>query len=90
MADPGRGPGAPATPPPLLFLDQTQAQRAKKIFFWRLDPPLDDHPPLSQGLYPALRCTYIILVAILLIIGQLIDRFSVSVFPYALILQGTR
>ena len=91
MADPGRGPGAPATPPPLLFLDQTQARRAKKIFFLETGPPpLDDHPPLSQGLYPALSCTYIILVAILLIIGQLIDRFSVSVFHYALILQGTR
>ena len=38
-------------------------------------------PPLSQGLYPALSCTYILLmVAILLIIGQLINRFSFSVF----------
>ena len=38
-------------------------------------------PPLSQGLYPAPSCTYILLmVAILLIIGQLIDRFPFSVF----------
>ena len=49
-----------------------------------LPPPPD---PLfhDQRLYPALSCTYIILVAILLIIGQLIDRFSFSVFslsPY--------
>ena len=52
---------------------------------------LPPHPPppllpLFQGLYPALSCTYIILmVAILLIIGQLINRFSFSVFsllPY--------
>ena len=66
----GRGPGGPASPR-LIFRP----------------PPLDDHPPpLSQGLYPALSCTYIILmVAILLIIGQLINRFSFSVFsllPY--------
>ena len=50
----GRGPGGLD---PLLFLDQTEAQRAKKIFFG--DPPplskvLDDYPPLSQGLDPAL------------------------------------
>ena len=43
------------------------------------------HPPdplfHDQGLYPALSCTYIILmVTILLIIGQLINRFSFSVF----------
>ena len=38
-------------------------------------------PPLFQGLDPALSCTYILLVvAILLIIGQLINRFSFSVF----------
>ena len=43
---------------PLLFLDQTEAQRAEKIFFG--DPPpllkvLDDcPPPLSQGLDAAL------------------------------------
>ena len=44
-----------------------------------LPPPPD---PLfhDQGLDPALSCTYIILVAILLIIGQLINRFSFSVF----------
>ena len=51
-----------------------------------LPPPTPPPPlPLFQGLYPALSCTYIILVAILLIIGQLINRFSFSVFsllPY--------
>ena len=41
----GRGPGV--RPPP-LFLDQTEAQRAKE-FFWR--PPT---PPFSEGLDPAL------------------------------------
>ena len=41
----GIGPGARPAPP--LFLDQTEAQRAKKEFFWR------PGPPLSQGLnYP--------------------------------------
>ena len=71
-------------PPPLLFLDQTEARRAKKNFFWRLGPPSGWSPPrlrLSQGLYLALICTYILsVVAILLIIGQLINRFSSSVF----------
>ena len=44
----GRGPGV--RPPP-LFLDQTEAQRAKKIFLETAHPP----PPLfSQGLDPAL------------------------------------
>ena len=37
VADPGPG-GSP------LFLDQNEAWRAEKIFFW------DRHPPLSQGL----------------------------------------
>ena len=32
VADPGEGPGGPPTPPP-LFLNQTEAQRAKKKFF---------------------------------------------------------
>ena len=50
----GRGPGGLD---PLLFLDQTEAQRAEKTFFG--DPPplskvLDDCPPLSQGLDAAL------------------------------------
>ena len=45
---------------PFLFLDQTEARRAEK-FFWRPPPALskglDDraHPPLSQGLDPALK-----------------------------------
>ena len=32
MADPGEGSGDPPTPPH-LFLNQTEAQRAEKIFF---------------------------------------------------------
>ena len=45
-------------PPPTLFLDQTEAQGAEKIF-WETAPPLckglDDRlPALSQGLDPAL------------------------------------
>ena len=32
-------------PPPLLFLDQTQARRAKTIFFGRLEPPSGWPPP---------------------------------------------
>ena len=33
MADPGEGPGGPASPPPPpLFLDQTEARRAEKMF----------------------------------------------------------
>ena len=43
MADPGKGPGGPAPPP--LFLDQTEAQKAKKNFFGDHPPP-----PLSKGL----------------------------------------
>ena len=39
VADPGEGPRGP-TP---FLLDQTEALRAEKQFFW-------DHPPLSQGL----------------------------------------
>ena len=37
MADPGEGPGGPGHP---LFLDQTEAQRAEKIFFGRAAHPL--------------------------------------------------
>ena len=50
--------GAQPNPPP-LFLDQTEAQRAKKLFFWRLafPPPQPSLPPLSQGLDPALQNT---------------------------------
>ena len=47
-----RGGGGGAWPP--LFLDQTEARRAEKIFFFRPGPPLsqglDDRPPLSEGL----------------------------------------
>ena len=34
VADPGEGPGGPAhLPPPPLYLDHSEAQRAKKFFF---------------------------------------------------------
>ena len=52
----GEGPG----PGPSLFLDQTEARRAKKKFWETAPPPppskgLNDWgPPLSQGLDPAL------------------------------------
>ena len=52
VADPGEGPGSRWPPPPStphprrLFLDQTEARRAEKIFF-RDRVPL---PPLSQEL----------------------------------------
>ena len=50
---------------PQLFLDQTVARGAEKIFFWNPPPPplplskgLDDRAtPLSQGLDPALDYT---------------------------------
>ena len=42
----GRGPAV--RPPPPLFLDQTEAQRAQKIFLETA------HPPFSEGLDPAL------------------------------------
>ena len=47
MADPK---GARAFP---LFLDQTEAQRAEKIF-WGECPPTPPPPPLFQGLDRAL------------------------------------
>ena len=44
----GRGPGGGAPPSP-LFLDQTEARRAGKFFFFSPGPPLsqglDDRPP---------------------------------------------
>ena len=43
VADPGEGPGGPAPPLP-IFLDQNEAQRAKKDFF-ETEAPL-----LSEGL----------------------------------------
>ena len=50
VADPGEGPA-----PPPLFLDQTEARRAEKIFLGGTGPPLsqglDDRPRLlSEGL----------------------------------------
>ena len=47
--------------PPLLFLDQTGAQTAEKIFFWDRVPLLSQGlndcapPPLSEGLDPPLH-----------------------------------
>ena len=52
VVNPGEGPG------PVLFLDQTEAQRAEKIDLGDRPPSkgLDDWaPPLSQGLDPALK-----------------------------------
>ena len=52
VADPGEGP----TLPP-LFLDQTEARRAKKIWGAALSPlsqGLDDRPPFSEDLNPPL------------------------------------
>ena len=46
VADPGEGPGEARAPS--LILDQNEARRAEKIFFWG-GPPLyrglDDRPP---------------------------------------------
>ena len=47
VMDPGEEPGGPAPSP--IFLDQTEAQRAKKFFFESVPPP-----PLSEGLDPPL------------------------------------
>ena len=46
----GRARGARA---PSLFLDQTEAPRAKKVFFWEPPPP----PPPPKGLGPPLCCS---------------------------------
>ena len=62
MVDPGEGPEARAL---AIFLDQTEAQRAKKKF--ETTPPplsqgLDDQasprPPISEGLDPPLKKKY--------------------------------
>ena len=45
MVDPGEGPGEPGPPP--LFLNQTEARRAEKIFSQGLDGRAS---PLSEGL----------------------------------------
>ena len=40
VADPGRGPGGPSSPPPhSYFLDQTEAPRAEKVFSETAPPP---------------------------------------------------
>ena len=58
MADPGEEP----SPPPPLFLDQTETRRAPKKFLKPAPPPLppalsqglDGRAPLSEGLDPPL------------------------------------
>ena len=35
VVDPGEGSGEPIAPPPPSFLDQTEPQRAEKMFFWK-------------------------------------------------------
>ena len=54
VADPGRGPGGPSSPPHSYFLDQTEAPRAEKVFSETAPPP---GPLLSQGLDRALNYT---------------------------------
>ena len=51
VADPGGGTWG-TQPPPQVFLAQTEAWRAKKIFFDTAPPPL---PPLSEGLDPKMQ-----------------------------------
>ena len=57
--------GAWLGPPPLI-LDQTEARRAKKIFFLETGPPafvrvwMTGHPPLSEGLDLRLNCIWFI------------------------------
>ena len=45
-------------PSPPLFLDQTEARRAEKIFYLDRASPLslDDRPPLSECPYPPCLC----------------------------------
>ena len=50
VADPGQAPTLP--PPPLLFLDQTEARRAGKKFSW-----VRPSPPPPEGLDPVLSYT---------------------------------
>ena len=52
LADPGERHGDAAPPP--LFLDQTEARKAKNIFLGVCLPP--PPPPLPQSLDPALIC----------------------------------
>ena len=47
MADPGEGPGGPG---PTVFLDQTDARSAEKIFFFNRPPPPPHALVLSEGL----------------------------------------
>ena len=59
VADPGEGP----SPPPPIFLDQTEAQRAQKSL-WRggtTSPPylrvwMTSLPPLSSTAYTCITC----------------------------------
>ena len=51
MANTGEGPGAaPAPAPPPLFLDQTEARRAEKIWGETRPPAVPPPPLLSKGL----------------------------------------
>ena len=55
VVDPGEGSGEPIAPPPPSFLDQTEPQRAKKMFFWKpsrvpLISGSGRSPPPSEGL----------------------------------------
>jgi len=46
VADPGEGPGGPASP---LFLDQTEARRAEKMFLETAHPPTPYHRVWMTG-----------------------------------------
>ena len=65
-SDRSRGGARGARPSPPLFLDQTEAQRAEKEFFWRPGPPLSQGlnyhpppPPLSEGVDPPLFTVFV-------------------------------
>ena len=87
MQDPGEGPGGSIP----LFLDQTEAERAEKKFFWRPGPPLslskcvDDWVPLPLSQGPALQCIIIFhLNELLLIVTRLVYCPYVRNFRYSL------
>ena len=57
LVDPGEGPRGPTPPPRPLFLDQTEAHGAEKVFFETgssLFSPPPPPPALSEGLDPPL------------------------------------
>ena len=60
MADLGKGPGGPAPP---LFLDQTEARRAEKVFLGDRPPPpylrvWMTVPPWSEGHFYKEKCSF--------------------------------